>query len=46
MEANLHTIDDALNPPANWVLALRNIEDCLEEATSIKITIDDQVLLR
>ena len=41
MEATLHTIDDALNPAANWVLVLRDIEDSLEEATSIKITMDD-----
>ena len=25
VEAILHTIDDALNPTANWVLALRDI---------------------
>jgi len=41
VEATLHTVDDALNPAANWVLVLRDIEDSLEEATSIKITIDD-----
>lgn len=41
VEATLHTIDDALNPAANWVLVLQDIEDSLEEATSIKVTMDD-----
>ena len=27
VEATLHTIDDALTPAANWVLALRDIEE-------------------
>ena len=41
MEAILFTLDDALTPAANWVLALRDIENTLEESTSIKITMDD-----
>ena len=27
VEATLHTIDDALTPAANWVLALRDMEE-------------------
>ena len=30
MEATLCTIDDALTPAANWVLALQDIEESLE----------------
>ena len=41
VEATLSTLDDALTPAANWVLALRDIENTLEESTSIKITMDD-----
>ena len=33
VEATLHTFDDALIPAANWVMALRDIKDSLEEAT-------------
>ena len=41
MEATLHTIDDALTPAANWVLALRDMEESLEESILVKITVDD-----
>ena len=41
VEATLRTIDDALTPAANWVLALRDIEESLEKTISIKITMDN-----
>lgn len=41
VEATLHAIDDEFNPAANWVLPLRDIESSLEEATSVKITMDE-----
>ena len=41
MEATLHTIDDALTPVANWVLALCDMEEDLDKNISIKITVDD-----
>jgi len=41
VEATLHTIYDALNPPADWMLALRDMKDDLEKATPIEITLDD-----
>jgi len=40
-EATLHSIDDALTPAANWVLALQDMEKILEETISVKITVDD-----
>jgi len=41
VEATLHSIDDALTPAANWMLALRDMEKSLEETISIKITVDN-----
>ena len=41
VEATLHSIDDALTPAANWVLALRDMEKSLEETILVKITVDD-----
>jgi len=34
VEATLHSIDDALTPAANWVLALQDMEKSLEETIS------------
>jgi len=41
VEATLHSIDDALIPAANWVLALQDMEKSSGETTSVKITVDD-----
>jgi len=40
-KATLHSIDDALTPAANWVLALPDMEKSLEETMSVKITVDN-----
>jgi len=42
VETTLYSIDDALTPVANWVLALRDMEKNLEETISVKITVDDE----
>jgi len=37
----LHSIDDALTPAANWVLAMWDMEMSLEEIILVKITVDN-----
>jgi len=37
----LHSIDDALTPAANWVLALQDKEKSLEETISVKIRVNN-----
>ena len=41
VEATLATLDDALNPAANWVLELHEMEDSIQEGTDINITLTD-----
>ena len=41
VEATLHLIDSALNSTSEWVLTFQNIEDDLDEALSMKITMED-----
>ena len=41
MEATLATLDDALNPAANWVLELHEMEGSIQEGTDINITLTD-----
>ena len=36
VEATLHTIDDALTPVANWVLALRDMEEDLDKTSQLR----------
>jgi len=40
VEATLLSIDDALTPVANWVLALQDMKKSLEETILVKITVD------
>ena len=41
VESVLHSLDDALLPTANWVLKLIDVHDQLDDATGIKVTLDD-----
>ena len=41
VESMLHSLDDALLPTANWVLKLIDVHDQLDDATGIKVTLDD-----
>jgi len=41
VEAPLHSIDDALSPTTNWVMALQDREKSSEETILVKITVDD-----
>ena len=41
MKATLATLDDALNPAANWVRELHEMEDSNQEGTDINITLTD-----
>ena len=41
VESVLHSLDDALLPTANWVLKLIDVHDQLDDATGIKVILDD-----
>ena len=41
VDATLHTLDDTVLPSANWVMALLDKREHLEEAAGIKVTLAD-----
>ena len=41
VDATLHTLDDAIQPGANWLLELEDVKDDMESTIGIKFTTED-----
>ena len=41
VEATLHTLDDVIQPAANWILELQEVVDEMESTIGIKFTTED-----